>query len=79
MGGKIATQYGSSTAQKQQYFGRIDPFVLFAVLPLLVIAVLFIMGGIAVLGVVVILLATLVVAGDSWANRPGKKSSLRYR
>lgn len=60
-------------------FGRIDPFVLFAVLPLLVIAALFILGGIAILGVVLILLAGLVVAGDSWANRPGRQSALRYR
>ncbi len=34
MGGAIAAQYGSSTGQKQQYFGKVDPFVMFAVVPL---------------------------------------------
>jgi hypothetical protein len=70
----IAGQYGS-TGKKQQAFGRVDPFCLFAVLPMLVIAGLFILGGIAVLGVVVILLAALVVVGDSWANRPSKRTA----
>ncbi|HEV7652659.1 MAG TPA: hypothetical protein VGP26_31275 [Actinophytocola sp.] len=42
---------------------------------MLVIAGLFILGGIAVLGVVVILLAALVVVGDSWANRPSKRTA----
>jgi hypothetical protein len=60
-------------------FGRVDPFCLFAVLPMLIIAVLFILGGIAVLGVVVVLLSALVVVADSWANRPAKKAAPRYR
>jgi hypothetical protein len=70
---KIAGQYGSSSGPKQQYFGRVDPFCLFAVLPMLIISVLFIWGGIAVVGIVLIILAILVVVFDSWANRPIKK------
>lgn len=60
-------------------FGRVDPFCLFAVLPMLVVAGLFIWGGIAVVGVVLIILAILVVVFDSWANRPVKKSASRDR
>lgn len=75
----IAGQYGSSPGRKQQYFGRVDPFCLFAVLPMLVIAALLIWGGIAILGVVLILLAILVVVGDAWANRPRRKPAPRYR
>ena len=59
-------------------FGRIDPFCLFAVLPMLIIAGLFIWGGIAIVGVVLIILAILVVVFDSWSNRPIKKSAPRY-
>ncbi|MFL6120880.1 hypothetical protein [Actinophytocola sp.] len=80
MGGqKIAGQYESSRGQKQQVFGRVDPFCLFAVVPLLVLAGLFMWGGIAVVGVVFIVLALLVVVIDSWANRPIKRSEPRYR
>jgi hypothetical protein len=79
VGGKIAGQYGSSTGQKQQAFGRVDPFCLVAVLPMLIIAGLFIWGGIAILGVVVLLLSLLVVLIDSWTNRPLSKPAPRYR
>jgi hypothetical protein len=80
MGGrKIAGQYESSRGQKQQVFGRVDPFCLFAVLPLLVLAGLFIWGGIAIIGVVLVVLAVLIVVFDSWTNRPVKKSSPGYR
>lgn len=79
MGGKIAGQYGSSPRQKQQAFGRVDPFCLFAVVPMLVIAGFFIWGGIAIVGVVLVILALLVVVVDSWTNRPVKKSAPRYR
>lgn len=75
MGGAIASQYGSSSGQKQQYFGKIDPFVMFAVVPLVLIAVLFIWSDIAILGVVLIVLALLIVGVDSWANRPVKKAT----
>jgi hypothetical protein len=74
-------QYGGSPGPKPQPFGRIDPFVLFAVLPMLIIAAISFWGGIAVLGIVLVLLAILIVVGDSWANRPsGKRGPApRYR
>ncbi|HEX6353302.1 hypothetical protein [Actinophytocola sp.] len=75
MGGqKIAGQYGRSSGQKQQAFGRVDPFCMFAVLPMLLVAGLFIWGGIAIVGVAFIVMAILVVVIDSWANRPVKKA-----
>lgn len=55
-------------------FGRVDPFCMFAVVPMLIIAGLFIWGGIAIVGVVLIILASLVVLFDSWSNRPMKKA-----
>lgn len=78
-GGKIAGQYGSSPGQKQQMFGRVDPFCLFAVVPMLIIAGLFIWGDIAIVGVTLIILALLIVVIDSWANRPLKKPARRQR
>lgn len=78
-GRTIAAQYGSSSGQKQQYFGRVDPFVLFAVVPILLLSVLFFWSGIGVLGVVLIAIALLIVVFDSWANRPVKKSQPRPR
>jgi hypothetical protein len=65
--------------QRQQYFGRVDPFCLFAVVPLLILAGLFMWGGIAILGIVLIILASLVVVFDSWTNRPIKKSAPQGR
>jgi hypothetical protein len=79
VGGAIAAQYGSSSGQKQQYFGRVDPFVMFAVVPIVMMAILFIWSDIAILGVVLIILALMVVAIDSWANRPVKKAAARDR
>jgi hypothetical protein len=51
------------------------------VLPLLIIAAISFWGGIAVLGIVLVMLAILIVVGDSWANRPrGRRASPpRYR
>ena len=77
-GRRIVGQYGPPTRQKQS-LGRVDPFVLFAVLPTLVIAALFIWGEIAILGVVLILLAALVVLFDAWANRPTGTRAPRTR
>jgi hypothetical protein len=75
MGGqKIAGQYGRSSGQKQQLFGRVDPFCMFAVLPMLLVAGLFIWGGIAIAGVGLIVMAALIVLIDSWANRPPKQT-----
>ncbi|HEY7597800.1 MAG TPA: hypothetical protein VH969_31970 [Actinophytocola sp.] len=69
----------SATGQKQQMFGRPDPFCLFAVLPMLIIAGLVFWGGIVILGVVLILLTALIVAVDSWINRPSGTPAPRYR
>jgi hypothetical protein len=52
---------------------------MFAVLPLVMIAILFIWSDIAILGVVLIILALLVVGVDSWANRPVKKAAAPAR
>jgi hypothetical protein len=49
------------------------------VLPMLLLAGLFVWSGIASLGVVLIVLAILVVVFDSWTNRPIRKSEPRYR
>jgi hypothetical protein len=60
-------------------FGRVDPFCLFAVLPMLIIAGLVFWGGIIFLGLILVLLASLVVVVDAWANRPMRKPAPRYR
>jgi hypothetical protein len=73
---KIAGQFGSSMGQ-QQHFGRIDPFCLFAVLPLLVITGLVFWGGIIILGVILLFISVGILVADSWANRPAGRA--RYR
>ena len=54
----------------QRHFGRVDPFCLFMVLPLVLIAGILIWGGLAWVGVVVIVCAVIVLVVDSWTNRP---------
>jgi hypothetical protein len=52
-------------------FGKIDPFCLLAVLPMLLVAgILAVLVGVPV-GLGVVLFAGLIVVFDSWANRPG--------
>jgi Na+/melibiose symporter-like transporter len=82
MGGLTITgqQHGGFGGQRQQQmFGRVDPFCLFAVLPMLIITGLVFWGGLILLGVVLTLLTVLVVLVDSWANRPANKQAPRYR
>ncbi|OLF18538.1 hypothetical protein [Actinophytocola xanthii] len=79
MGRTIATRYESSSEQKQQHFGRVDPFCAFAVVPLLIVAGLFFWSEIALLGVVLIVLSILIVVIDSWANRPARTSDSSSR
>jgi membrane protein implicated in regulation of membrane protease activity len=55
----------------------VDPFCLFAVVPILIVGGLFIWSGIALLGVPLIVLALLIVVVDSWANRPVRKQQDR--
>ncbi len=79
-GGRTITgQYGGPTARKQQVFGRIDPFCLFAVLPMLLIAGLVIWGGIVLLGAVLIVITIAIVMVDAWANRPVNEPATRHR
>lgn len=54
----------------QRRFGRVDPFCLFMVLPLLLIAGVMVWGGLAWVGVVLVAFAALLVLLDSWSNRP---------
>jgi hypothetical protein len=75
VGTAIAGQYGSSSGQGRQMFGKVDPFCFVAVVPMVIAAVLFIWGGIAIMGVALIVLALLVVVFDSWANRPARKNA----
>lgn len=46
--------------------------------PTLVVAGTLFMSGVAVVGVVLVVLTLLLVAIDSWANRPIKKAAPRY-
>lgn len=77
--GTIAGQYPRSSGQKQQYFGRVDPFCAFAVLPMLLVAGFFFWSDLAILGVVLVALVVVILVFDSWANRPLKRSASRYR
>ena len=78
-GGTITARNGSPSGQKQQFFGRVDPFCMFAVVPMLAVAAAFLWSGIAILGVGLIVLVLLVVVIDSWANRPIRRSAPRDR
>ncbi|MEV6647987.1 hypothetical protein [Amycolatopsis sp. NPDC051371] len=59
-------------------FGKVDPYCLLAVLPMLLVAgiVVAMLSALAGLGVVVV--AGLIVVFDSWANRPGPVRSARH-
>ena len=56
-----------------------DPFCLFAVVPILAVGGFAIYGDLAILGIPLIVVAALIVVIDSWANRPRKKSAPEYR
>lgn len=51
-------------------FGRIDPFCMMAVLPVLFVAALIAATVSVPLGLVGVLVAGLIVLFDAWANRP---------
>ncbi|MEV0675611.1 hypothetical protein AB0I60_03715 [Actinosynnema sp. NPDC050436] len=74
----MAGQYGRSTGQRRPAFGRVDPFCLFAVVPMLLLAGLMVWGGLAVVAVILVVVAALVVLFDSWSNRPPKNSRPEY-
>ncbi|MFD1149250.1 hypothetical protein [Saccharothrix hoggarensis] len=50
--------------------GRVDPFVLFMVLPLVLIGGVVAWGGLPWVGVLVVVCAGIVVLVDAWSNRP---------
>jgi hypothetical protein len=66
--GRDDREYGS----KRRNFGRIDPFCLFAVVPMVAVGVALVFSDVPVLAPVMILLAGLVVLLDSWLHRPGR-------
>ena len=63
----MATQYRGSTQQKQRYFGKVDPFCMFAVVPMLIAAGFFVWSGHRTAGVLLTVFAILIVVVDSWA------------
>lgn len=74
----MAGQYGRSTGQRRPAFGRVDPFCLFAVVPMLLLAGLMFWGGLVLVGVLLIVCAALLVLLDSWSNRPPKFGESQY-
>lgn len=59
-----------ASSGRRRHLGRVDPFILFTVLPLLLIAGVMVWGGLAWVGVVVVVFAALLVLVDAWTNRP---------
>ncbi|CCH33216.1 hypothetical protein ABZ816_19185 [Actinosynnema sp. NPDC047251] len=74
----MAGQYGRSTGQRRPAFGRVDPFCLFAVVPMLLLAGLMFWGNLVLVGVIIIVCAALLILIDSWFNRPPKTSRPEY-
>ena len=66
--GRDDREYGS----KRRNFGRIDPFCLFAAVPLAVVGVALVFSDVPWLAPILLLFAALVVLLDSWLHRPGR-------
>jgi hypothetical protein len=66
--GRDDRDYGS----KPRKFGRIDPFCLFAVIPLGAVGIALIFSDVPYLAPILIVLAALVGLLDSWLHRPGR-------
>ena len=66
--GRDDREYGT----KRRNFGRIDPFCLFAVVPMVAVGVALVFSDVQFLAPIMILLAGLVVLLDSWLHRPGR-------
>jgi hypothetical protein len=66
--GRDDREYGS----KRRNFGRIDPFCLFAAVPLAVVGVSLVFSDVPWLAPILLLFAALVVLLDSWLHRPGR-------
>jgi hypothetical protein len=58
-------------------FGKVDPYCLFAVLPMLFVAGIVVALVSVPAGLVVAVVAGVVVVFDSWANRPGPVPPVR--
>lgn len=50
-------------------FGPLDPFCFLAVVPLVITAVVLIISDLGLFSPIPIVLAGLILLGDSWANR----------
>ncbi|RKT55447.1 hypothetical protein [Saccharothrix australiensis] len=74
----MAGQYGRSSGQRRPAFGRVDPFCLFAVVPMLLLAGLLFWGGLPEVAIGLIVLSALLVVFDSWTNRPVKVVEPEY-
>ena len=66
--GRDDREYGS----KPRRFGRIDPFCLFAVVPMVAVGVALVFSDVQFLAPIMLLLAGAVVVLDSWLHRPGR-------
>lgn len=61
---------GAKAAKPGKKFGRIDPFCWLPVVPALLVALLFALLGTFVLTLMILVLVVLLLAFDSWTNRP---------
>ena len=50
-------------------FGPLDPFCFLAVVPLVIVAVVLVISDLALFAPIPIVLAGLIMLGDSWATR----------
>lgn len=60
------------SGSKPRRFGRIDPFCLFAVIPMAAVGVALVFSDVAWLAPVLLVIAGLIVLLDSWLHRPGR-------
>jgi hypothetical protein len=66
--GRDEREYGS----KPRKFGRIDPFCLFAAIPMGAVGIALIFSDVPILAPILIVFAGLIVLLDSWLHRPGR-------
>ncbi|MBP2330686.1 hypothetical protein JOF56_011071 [Kibdelosporangium banguiense] len=65
------------TPQRRPMFGPIDPYCLLPVVPMAVIGVMLAIAVDVLAGIALIVVALLIVAVDSWANRRDARSYRR--
>lgn len=66
--GRDDRDYGS----KPRKFGRIDPFCLFAVIPMAAVGVALVFSDVPWLAPILLVIAAGIVVLDSWLHRPGR-------